>query len=94
MTHENAWIREQRRDAVVDAFAEYAGRKGARFEHTDAAFIGRSLRKVFPEMGDSNRRTGVGQRTRYWVFPPLEEARRQFEEAVLSGASTDWPADE
>lgn len=94
MTHENEWNREQSRDAVVNAFAEYAGRKGARFEHTDAAFIGRALRKVFPEMGDTQRRTGAGQRTRFWIFPPLDEARRQFEEAVLSGASTDWPADE
>ena len=79
---------------MVDAFAEYAGRKGARFEHTDAAFIGRALRKVFPDMSDSNRRTGAGQRTRHWIFPTLEEARRQFEAAVLSGASTEWPADE
>ncbi len=94
MTHENAWNREQSRDAVVNAFAEYAGRKGARFEHTDAAFIGRSLRKVFPDLGDTQRRTGAGQRTRFWVFPTLEEARRQFEAAVLSGASTDWPAEE
>lgn len=94
MQHDAEWIREQRREAVVEAFAEYAGRKGARYEHTDAAFIGRALRKVFPELGDAHRREGAGRRARYWVFPTLDEARLQFEEAVLSGSSIDWPSDE
>lgn len=94
MPHDNEWITEQQRGEIVQAFADYVRAKGARFEHTDAAFIGRALRKIFHDMKETHPRAGRGQRKRCWVFPPLNEARRQFEVAVLSGECTDWPAEE
>lgn len=88
------WKTECRRDAVVTAFAEHVRRGGLRYVAVDAAAVGRGLRAVFPDLGETNRRIGNGQRARCWVFPTLTEARGQFERVVLSGSVTEWPADD
>lgn len=88
------WKIECRRDAVVTAFAEHVRRSGLRYVAVDAASVGRGLRAVFPDLGETNRRIGSGQRARSWIFPNLTEARGQFERAVLSGAATDWPTED
>lgn len=84
------WETEVSRNTVVASFAEHTGRKGARYENTDAAFVGRALRKIYPDLGETKRTEG-NRRVRHWVFPDLDEARRQFEQVVMAGSAIDWP---
>lgn len=93
LEHSAGWEPEQRRDAVVNDFAEYVRRQGLRHVRTSAAEVGRALHGVFPTMGDkqASSRDAQGKRPRLWILPDLTEARRQFERAVLSGEPAGWP---
>ncbi|TVO53074.1 primase-helicase family protein [Denitromonas halophila] len=93
LEHDNDWKHEQRREDVTGAFEQYVQSHGlGRYERTDAATVGRHLRAVFPELGETQHRE-TGSRNRYWVLPELDEARRQFERYALSGEHAPWPTD-
>lgn len=90
---EPGWQTKQPRTGVANAYQEYVRREGIRHERTDAATVGRNLRKLFPDLGEVRQGARYGTRDRCWVLPELYEARRLFEAAALGGASAPWPAD-
>lgn len=95
LEHDNGWVTDQRREAVVADFAEYVQRNRQQHVRVTAWDVGRTLRSVFPGMGDgqASKKDAQGRRPKLWILPDLAEARRQFELAVLSGEPADWPED-
>lgn len=96
LDHQSEWITEQRRDDITNAYSDHVRSHGLRHIRTDTWSIGKGLRDVFPDMGE--RRSGgkddKGKRPWLWTLPDLDDARGQFEAAVLSGRRIPWPENE
>lgn len=93
------WAEDVMCTRVADAFTEFIKNKyGRRHIPTSAAFIGRALRRVFPELGIGRRRVregesphSTGELRRFWTVPPLDEARAMFAKYVRAGDRMEWP---
>ena len=88
---ETDWALARSRNAVVRAFADFAREHGHRYANTSAEAVSKGIRKVL-DIRDARPRKGDG-RERQWLFPALDDCRRQFDEKVFSGVASDWPAD-
>ncbi len=76
---DDGWVVEQPRDKIADDFAIHIRMNGHRFVSTSKDSIGAGIRK---HMRVGDKRESVGARRRIWIFPTLEDARKQFAESL------------
>ena len=90
--NDRAWIPTQARQTLVADFVHYVEQNRLRFVDMNASHVGRRLKRLFPGIELSKRLRTGHDRARTWTFPPLEDARRAFEQHALGGDTLDWPA--
>lgn len=87
--HAEQWDEVVVREQVAEEFAQWVRQKGDRYTRTSSKAVGDGLRKAMT-VADGGQVLAGSRRVRAWKLPPLEEARRQFESRILSGANVDW----
>lgn len=81
------WPREVSTDSFRRAFREYWDERKFKAQLPDDRTLGRQLKECSPSSG-TVRPNLNGERTRQYLFPPLTEARREWDKFI--GHPNDW----
>lgn len=92
--HGEGWAPAVDKTLIFNEYIDYLQRKGnARYENTEPRWVGRRLQQLIPSTTTKRAREGY-KRTWQYTFPPLDQARAEFERHALGGDSIDWPKDD